>query len=115
MPFNLKLLHGRRSPDKDMDDWGADGPLIEGIMYFHVTYNSIGSVGFESKEACDIAQRQLGWQRDGPKLLWGGNLADPPSDYKRQSDLVATYAYDELWYWGDWEFQDPDSFEMDFD
>ncbi len=37
--LTIKLYHGRKDPDEDMNDWGTDGPLLK-IRGFHVTYLS---------------------------------------------------------------------------
>lgn len=37
----LRLFHGRKDPNQDMDDWGEDGPCFK-IEYAHVTY--MGSI-----------------------------------------------------------------------
>ena len=34
----LKLFHGRTDPTKQMDDWGADGPIFGPYNYIHTTY-----------------------------------------------------------------------------
>ncbi len=36
----LKLLHGRASPDCEMEDWGSDGPWIGPLESFHCIYSS---------------------------------------------------------------------------
>lgn len=42
----LKLLHGRETPDEEMDDWGPDGPWIGPLEWFHCTYMTFISLGF---------------------------------------------------------------------
>ena len=44
----LQLLHGRKSPDEEMEDWGFTGPLIGPLKFCHVTYNSTINLGFEN-------------------------------------------------------------------
>jgi hypothetical protein len=34
----LHVLHGRKSLDEKLDDWGEDGPTIGPFQWFHVTY-----------------------------------------------------------------------------
>jgi hypothetical protein len=36
----LKLLHGRASPDCEMEDWGSDGPWIGPLESFHCIYSA---------------------------------------------------------------------------
>lgn len=37
--MTMKLFHGRKSQNEQLDDWGSDGPLLR-IGGFHVTYLS---------------------------------------------------------------------------
>ena len=46
----LKLLHGRQSADEEMNDWGADGPWIGPLKWFHCTYLSDIGLGFAGGE-----------------------------------------------------------------
>lgn len=34
----LKLLHGRNSPDENLDEWGFQGPTFGPLDWFHITY-----------------------------------------------------------------------------
>lgn len=43
-PMYLHLFHGRTSPAQELDDWGADGPVLK-IEGFHVTYLSTYRIG----------------------------------------------------------------------
>lgn len=36
----LKLFHGRKDPNQDMDDWGELGPVFGPLLFFHTTYGS---------------------------------------------------------------------------
>lgn len=38
MALFLKLFHGRKDPDQDMDDWGFEGPHLGPMKYVHTTY-----------------------------------------------------------------------------
>ena len=39
----LSLLHGRKDPEQDMDNWGEDGPMFGPLAWCHITYlSSIG-------------------------------------------------------------------------
>jgi hypothetical protein len=50
----LILIHGRSDPDENMDDWGANGPVLGPFDYVHTTYAAdvkvTGSVGADGKE-----------------------------------------------------------------
>ena len=37
MPY-LKLWHGHRHPDEQLDGWGEDGPTFGPFPFFHMTY-----------------------------------------------------------------------------
>ncbi len=49
----LKLLHGRSTLDEEMNDWGADGPWIGPIEWFHCTYMTSISLGFMDGETVE--------------------------------------------------------------
>lgn len=36
----LYLMHGRKDPEQDMDDWGLEGPYIGPLRNMHTTYAS---------------------------------------------------------------------------
>lgn len=36
----LRLIHGRESPDEEMDDWGTNGPCFGPLAWCHITYMS---------------------------------------------------------------------------
>ena len=43
----LKLFHGRTDPTKQMDDWGADGPIFGPYNYIHTTYANHLKMGLD--------------------------------------------------------------------
>ena len=47
--LSIKLYHGRKSPDENLNDWGTDGPRLR-IGGFHVTYLSTFRVMLEDKD-----------------------------------------------------------------
>ena len=81
----LKLLHGRRSVDEEMDDWGADGPWIGPLKWFHCTYLSSVGIGFEN--GGELSSMCSGSQVPSPMFLVEGLL------------------YFAGMYYGDWELQ----------
>jgi len=36
----IRLFHGRRDPEQDMQDWGSDGPIFGPYEYVHITYKN---------------------------------------------------------------------------
>ena len=35
----IRLFHGRADKDKDMEDWGLDGPVFGPFEFVHTTYS----------------------------------------------------------------------------
>lgn len=60
--MKLQLIHGRKTPDEQLNDWGFNGTPITGIEYIHHTYNTTVTVGFKSLEDCQKAKFITGWQ-----------------------------------------------------
>ena len=46
MATYMKLFHGRNTPDEDLDDWGADGPIIGPLQWVHTTYGATIRLAF---------------------------------------------------------------------
>jgi hypothetical protein len=40
MTVYLKLMHGRATPDQQMNDWGFDGPILGPFEAVHFTYTT---------------------------------------------------------------------------
>lgn len=38
MSIYIQLLHGRKTPDEELNGWGPDGPVLGPFDYFHSTY-----------------------------------------------------------------------------
>ncbi len=36
----LRLIHGRKQPDEELEDWGPNGPYIGPLRWCHITYLS---------------------------------------------------------------------------
>jgi hypothetical protein len=75
----LHLFHGRKSPDEQLDDWGADGPYFGPLSCVHITYLS----------GINIV---IGKQSTGPML----GALDP-------LHFVEDLLYYDGMYYGDWE------------
>ena len=40
MPVYIELFHGRKTPDEELRDWGAEGPVLGPFGWVHMTYGS---------------------------------------------------------------------------
>ncbi len=87
----LLLIHGRHDPDETLDDWGFNGPTLEGVEYLVVTYNSHYRLGFVDEASFLRAKELTGWEEwDDKQLLM-----------QFHDDMVHT----KDGYFGDWEVQ----------
>lgn len=92
MAFELYLSHGRKDIEQAMDDWGFDGPRLQGVTGLHQTYGDNQRVVFESVEACKAAQALTGWES------WD----DDQLTMRWEQDLVRTDSADGASFFGDW-------------
>lgn len=101
--MKLLLMHGRTGRDKptdvdgnEVDDWGFDGPDIEGIKAVHYTYGN-PVVWFDTEEAAEAAHRLTRWKHWDKAAL----------EMAFCEDLVETFNTERgrTEYFGDWEFQ----------
>jgi hypothetical protein len=46
----LELFHGRESPDRQLHDWGLQGPILGPFQVIHVTYNATIRILFENDD-----------------------------------------------------------------
>lgn len=94
--FNLSLWHGRHDPDQDMEDWGFDGPVIEGIVAIHTTYLSEIRITFKDLQHTRRAFIQTMWEEglNNDELLI--SITDDMIYVPRRA----------AWY-GDWSFYIP--------
>ena len=81
----LKLLHGRKHSNEEMDDWGLDGPWIGPLRWFHCTYLSSVGIGFE--DGGELGAMSPGEEVPSPMFFFEGLL------------------YFSGMYYGDWELQ----------
>lgn len=91
--MRLITLHGRRSPDEQMDDWGFDGPSFDGIRAIHVTYSSQYNLHFETTEFAQKCVDVTGWEwfdEDAVQMQFHDDLLYMPNSSE---------------YFGDWELQ----------
>ena len=52
----LKLFHGRKDPNEQMDDWGTDGSIFGPYHFIHTVY---GSHLYQGKHRCESVQLWL--------------------------------------------------------
>ena len=45
----FRLFHGRVLLDKNMEDWGTDGPVFGPLVFVHTTYRDTIHLGFASQ------------------------------------------------------------------
>ncbi|MGD0290856.1 MAG: hypothetical protein ABSC63_14520 [Candidatus Binataceae bacterium] len=102
--MKLQLLHGRKTPDEKLTDWGFNGPCIEGIAALHVTYYATFVAHFKDKASAEAAQRLTGWDwfdADALELRRERNLIHVRARYILQGPTPGPAAY-----YGDWELQE---------
>lgn len=54
MSMYLRLLHGRRHPREELQEWGADGPTFGPVDSVHTTYAIHIRFGTEENEDCEL-------------------------------------------------------------
>lgn len=81
----LKLLHGRSPADRELEEWGSEGPWIGPLKWFHCTYLSTFSLGFAN----------------GSEYLSTGYDPKSPEPIYFYGGMV----YFDGVYYGDWEVQ----------
>jgi hypothetical protein len=57
----MVIFHGRKTPDEDLDDWGFEGPTLDGILWIHFTYMATFNVRFKDLESFNHAKEVTGW------------------------------------------------------
>ena len=62
MGLRLLLIHGRFDPAEQMDEWGFNGPDIEGIEALHVVYQTTYVLHFKDAASAQRAQGLTGWR-----------------------------------------------------
>ena len=68
--MEFRMIHGRSSPDEELNWWGFDGPVLKGVSWVACTYNVHWRICFESKEDFDFAKEATGWEEwDENQLL----------------------------------------------
>lgn len=91
----LQLLHGRSTPDEQLDNWGFTAPLLGPFSWFHVTYMTDFNFG-----VAHTALERFCLERLGFSLFDDGVV-----QLKVNRDLV-TVGGD---HYGDWELVTVDS------
>lgn len=92
--MKLYLQHGRATLDEALDDWGPEGPTLEGVKGIHQTYGTSVKVYFETPEAHGDAWKKTKWR------IWEDNIS---LEMEWEQDLVAITMPDgKRMYFGDW-------------
>lgn len=55
----VELFNGRRHPDEQLDDWGADGPLLGPFNVVHITYNGDPRIDTEEDRYLQLVEGHL--------------------------------------------------------
>jgi hypothetical protein len=104
--MDFYMYHGRLSEDggattaegEPIDDWGFEGPRLQGCIGFHCTYGVDGhfNVFFADKAARDAAFEQTGWK------VWEDNALT--AEFSSRSDLIKAWnpGRNRWEYFGDW-------------
>jgi hypothetical protein len=90
------MFHGRNAPDESLDNWGFDGPTLEGVAAVHSTYGN-QRVFFDSPESLKAAQLLTGWDD-----FHCGESLDMPI---HEDLLVISLPDGRKQYFGDWKIQ----------
>ncbi|USQ15519.1 hypothetical protein J2N86_15960 (plasmid) [Legionella lytica] len=85
--MELRLYHGRTSPEQEMDSWGFEGPILTGVEGIVWTYG-IPRVFFGSSDDYNKAKELTGWDELGDGL-----------EMSVFEDMIKT----KQGYFGDWE------------
>ena len=60
--LELYLIHGRDTAERELEDWGPDGPRLQGVIGLHQTYGNGARVVFASRAAKEAARELTGWE-----------------------------------------------------
>ena len=106
--MRMFIMHGRLDPDtggtdlegKEVDDWGFEGPSIDGVVGISYTYNNF-YLRFKDAESMQIAAALTGWE-PGPMEL--------ALEMKFKSDCLELFNIQRFRseYFGDWGIYQPD-------
>lgn len=100
--MDLLLIHGRFDPEADMDDWGFNGPTIQGVEAIHVIYQQTYVLWFADALSARKAHALTSWPHfddEALEMTFHGDLLKATC---LCADGPATY-------FGDWELQVPKS------
>ena len=86
--MKLTLFHGRYHPDEYMNDWGFEGPTLEGIISIHGTYTAHLKIFFKNHKSYIEAQQLTGWHK------WDENALEARYD----SEMLITLTNPPVWY-----------------
>jgi len=75
--LELYLIHGRDTAERELEDWGPDGPRLQGVIGLHQTYGNGARVVFASRAAKEAARELTGWESvddDTLQMRWEDDL-----------------------------------------
>lgn len=67
--MELYLSHGRKTPGETLQDWGPEGPRLQGVKGCHQTYDTAINIYFVDEASRVEAQRLTGWEEWDPTAL----------------------------------------------
>lgn len=85
--MKLRLYHGRNNPEQEMNDWGFEGAILNGVDGIIWTYG-VPRVFFVNDNALKTAKDLTGWDEIADAL-----------EMRVYEDLIKTNEG----YFGDWE------------
>lgn len=92
--MELRLYHGRKDPDQDMEENGFWYPVIPGVTRITVTYMYTWLVAFESEEIASRVSKATGWK------VWD----EMALSVTTHDDMIkALNADGDVCYFGDWD------------
>ena len=87
----LKLFHGRKDPDEQLDDWGSDGPIFGPYNFIHTVYNSRIYMG---KHRCDSHVLEMHDDMVGYGGIYYGDWSVFTEEIFKNEDPSRLYPFD---------------------
>lgn len=87
----LRLWHGRNTPNEDLNDWGFDGPTLNDVESFESSYNATNTIRFLTPEAFACAKAITGWPTSGDLTLEISGTTDLIETREPARDRISAY------------------------
>jgi hypothetical protein len=55
----VRLFHGRKNPEQELNDWGTDGPFLGPFCHLHVVYGNIRLIEEDGTDHDLIQQEEM--------------------------------------------------------